>query len=70
MAKQIITGRTFIPEQGKTYEVHFGKIQYQGSEGFVIATFKINGSDWFDLDTSNLLDPVLRNYVVQAYREL
>jgi hypothetical protein len=70
MAKQIITGRAFIPEDGKAYEVHFGKISYRGQEGFASANITVNGSDWLDNDTGTLLDPELRSYVVQAFREL
>jgi len=70
MANQYITGRAFVPEDGKRYEVHFGCIVYQGNEGFVSATICVKDDDWLDEDTGALLDPELRKFAVQAFKEL
>ena len=70
---ELITGTAFIPEIGKCYEVHFGKLPI-GAEGkFVSARVKINGSlpkDWQDIDTGKQLDPLISKYVVQAFKEI
>lgn len=70
MASQMITGRAFIPQDGKAYEIHFGKITYRGEEGYVSAKITVNGSTWLDNDTGTQLDPELRAYTVQAFKEL
>lgn len=70
MAKNVTTGVSFTPQHGKKYEVHFGEITYQNTEGFVSANILIDGDDWIDIDTGSLLDRELRTLVVQAFIEL
>lgn len=56
-----------------SYEVSFGKVQYQGKLGDWTAKIRIEGASrdrWIDLDTGLPLDAELAKYVVQAYREL
>lgn len=72
MAKLITIG-AFVPEVGKCYEVHFGKITFRNETGYCVANIQVNGSDasqWTDLDTGKLLDPDIARYVVQAYKEI
>jgi hypothetical protein len=70
MANIFITGKAFLPEEGKKYDVHFGRIRYRGEDSFVSARIFISGNDWFDEDTATLLDEDLRKYAVQAFREI
>lgn len=69
----VITGIAFIPTLNKCYEIHFGKLDYKGQVGFVTARIKANGlhsSQWIDLDTAEILDKELQNYVVQGFKEI
>ena len=66
-------GRPFLPEEGKTYDLSFGKITYQGREGDWHCTVRIDGPgprDWIDLDTDGPIDPQLVRFAVQAWLEL
>lgn len=69
----LITGETFVPEIGKCYEVHFGKIIVHGRNGYVAASIKVKGlhpSEWIDLATGNVLDPEISKYIPQAFKEI
>jgi len=73
MAKQWITGQAFPAVVGKDYEVAFGNITYQGQTGMWTARIHVAGpstASWIDLETGEVLDPLLSRYVVQAYVEI
>ena len=63
----------FIPEVGKCYEVHFGKITLNGRQAYVSARIRVLGgspADWQDMDTNQQLDTNIAKFVVQAHREI
>ncbi len=73
MAITWTTGQAFSPNVGECFDVCFGKIQYQGKNGFWTARLRIDGkgpAQWIDLDTNDPLDPDLAKFVVQAFRSI
>lgn len=63
----------FMPVEGKSYELAFGKIRYAGQERHVIKRVRIDGPEsrnWFDIDEGRPLDSDLRAFMVKAFRQL
>lgn len=70
---QWITNEKFIPVEGRSYELAFGKIRYAGEERHVIKRVRIDGpapGNWFDLDEGRPLDSDLHAFMVKAFRPL
>lgn len=68
-----ITGRAFVPEVGKVYDIAFGTVTHKGKTGNWTATVRIDGplpSQWFDVEEDAPLDEGLAQFSVQAYSEV
>lgn len=63
----------FVPEVGSCYEIHFGQITIGNETGFASAKIRVDGKDpaiWIDMESNQPLDPKLRVYLVQAYKQI
>lgn len=63
----------FVPVIGLSYEVYYGHVTIRGQSGWATAKIRVDGRDssqWIDLDTGELLDPVFRAFVVQAFKPI
>ena len=72
-ATKLITNAAFVPEIGRCYEVHFGKVTTGNQTEDWFARIRPKGlqpSEWIDLDTGEVLDSSFRAYVVQKFREI
>jgi hypothetical protein len=68
-----IVDEEFVPVEGKTYELAFGKIRHAGEEKHVIKRVRIDGptrAQWFDLDEGRALDSDLHSFNIKAFRQL
>lgn len=68
-----IVQQEFRPEQGKSYELAFGRILCGGEYRQVLKRVRIDGptpNDWFDLDEDAPLDLELHDFPVKAFRLL
>jgi hypothetical protein len=63
----------FVPVEGKSYQVVFAKLNFDGQHRHALKNVRIDGpepSDWFDLDEGKPLDTDLQSCVVQAFRPI
>jgi hypothetical protein len=68
-----IVDEEFVPAEGKTYEIAFGKIRRAEEERHVIKRVRIDGptrSQWLDLDAGRALDSDLHAFNIKAFRQL
>lgn len=72
-APQWVVDEAFLPEQGRCYELAFGRIPFAGEYRHVFKRIRVDGpgrNNWFDLDESAALDLELQDYPVKAFRLL
>jgi hypothetical protein len=72
-ASQWVVDEEFMPEQGRCYELAFGRIPFAGEYRAVFKRIRIDGpgrNNWFDLDEAAALDLELRDYPIKAFRAL
>lgn len=68
-----IVDEIFLPVEGESYELAFGKLFFDGEHRHVIKRVRIAGSqagDWFDLDEGKPLDKNLQTAAVKAFRRI
>jgi len=68
-----IIDEEFVPLEGKSYELAFGKIRYAGEDKHVIKRVRIDGptrAQWIDLDEGRVLDSDLHSFNIKAFRQL
>jgi hypothetical protein len=66
-----IVDEIFVPVEGKSYQVTYGKILYGGEFRPVVKRIRIDGpqpGDWFDLDEASPLDRELQAHAVKGFR--
>lgn len=73
-ASRWILDQLFIPIQGKSYEITYGKVAIDdGAPRHVIKKIRIDGptaSDWFDLGENKPLDKRLQALTVRGFRPI
>jgi hypothetical protein len=70
---QWVVDEAFVPEVGKSYEVTFGKVTFNGELAPVLRRIRIDGAasdQWFDLDAGTPLDSQLRQLPVRGFRPI
>lgn len=70
---QWVVGEKFSPETGKSYEIAFGRVPFNGQETQVVRRIRADSpspQDWIDLETHRPMDRGLYAYTVKAYRRI
>jgi hypothetical protein len=68
-----VSGEGFVPVEGKSYDLAYGKIFHEGEQRHVVRKVRIDGlmpEQWIDIDTGRALDRELQAFPVKAYREV
>jgi hypothetical protein len=68
-----IVHEKFLPVEGKSYELAFGKILFAGELKHVVKRIRIAGptpDGWIDLDAAKPLDKALQACEVKAFRPI
>jgi hypothetical protein len=70
---QWIIDEEFVPIEGASYDITFGKILFHGEQRHVVKRIRVDGRApdmWFDLGEGKPLDAELRTYAVKAFRSV
>lgn len=68
-----IVDEMFLPVEGQSYQVTYGKIFFDGQHRYVLKRIRIDGpepDDWLDLDQKKPLDRELQALAVKGFRPI